>query len=246
MENEKLGGIGASEIGGLFTSGGIKSKTAQSLALKKAIELITLEKTHITSKEMTHGIINESEAFEMVVKPNHKDAVLQSTDSYFLKDGLWATPDVVCEDRVIDIKCPYSISTYFDNINKVKNNYKYQVNLQMIATGKTDGYLTFYLTKPFNEHGDKEEYDIELHRRTKTIKVDKLDLFEKEVFDRFDQFIDLRDSIHYDLIIAEEIDDSMQMYLEETKKVTEFKKKSNLTKWGGQLVVNNGKYLVVE
>ena len=38
MNKDKLGGIGASEIGALFVRDGIKSKSAQSLAFKKAKE----------------------------------------------------------------------------------------------------------------------------------------------------------------------------------------------------------------
>ena len=35
--DDKLGGIGASDIGKLFTKAGIKAKTAQTLAYEKAV-----------------------------------------------------------------------------------------------------------------------------------------------------------------------------------------------------------------
>ncbi len=73
MNKDKLGGIGASEIGALFVRGGIKSKSAQSLAFKKAKELITGFKEVITTKQMEHGILHEFSAFQTVVEPLFPD-----------------------------------------------------------------------------------------------------------------------------------------------------------------------------
>ena len=246
MNKDKLGGIGASEIGALFVRDGIKSKSAQSLAFKKAKELITGFKEVITTKQMEHGILHEFSAFQTVVEPLFPESILQSEQSYFFKEGLWATPDVITSESVIDIKCPYSIYTYHQGIKSVKSIYSYQVNMQMIATNKSKGYLCYYLTKPLDKDGYKKEYEIPLKERFHFLEVDKLDSFENEMFKRFDEFKLLRDLIYSDLLDSFELDDVSCNSLHKSKKVTKFKDKSNLTTWGGCIVLWNNDYYVVE
>jgi len=246
MNKDKLGGIGASEIGMLFVRGGVKSKTAQSLALKKAKELITGERESISTKQMEHGLLNEFPAFEQVVHPLHNDSILKSAESYFIKEGLWATPDVITTDAVIDIKCPYTIYTYYQGINKIKSIYNFQVNMQMLATGMNKGSLCYFLTAPIDKDGYKEEYDIPLEDRYKFLQVDKLDLFDKELFIKFDEFKTVRDSIYSDLLLSCDVDDVSFYQLNKTKKVTRLKDKSNLTTWGGCLVTWKNEYYVIE
>ena len=118
--------------------------------------------------------------------------------------------------------------------------------MQMIATKKEKGFLCYYLTAPIDQDGYKEEYDIPLEDRYKILEVDKLDLFEKELFIRFDEFKSLRDSLYLDLIISENIDDITFFEICKTKKVTKLKDKSNLTTWGGSLVTWRNEYYVVE
>jgi len=242
----KIGGIGASEVGALFTRDGIRSRTAKTLALEKAKELITGEKKQLNSKELQHGILNEFEAFKNCISPIKPNAEIQSYISYSICDSLWATPDVIDTDCVIDIKCPYTIYTYYQNINKIKKYYQYQVNTQMIATKKDKGFLCYYLTAHIDENGYKEEYKIPLSERFKFVEVEKIEGFEKELIKRHSEFIELRDKIHEDLIISEDIDDFIFNQLTKSNKVTKLKEKSNFLSWGGQLVCWLNDYYVVE
>ncbi|WPC11270.1 hypothetical protein LEQ04_11820 [Riemerella anatipestifer] len=50
-EINKLGGLGASEIGALFTQQGLKAKTAQTLAYEKALELILGQKNILQQQQ---------------------------------------------------------------------------------------------------------------------------------------------------------------------------------------------------
>lgn len=77
-EINKLGGLGASEIGALFTQQGLKAKTAQTLAYEKALELILGQKKHLTTTAMQHGIFNEEEAYNVIIQPNFQNTVYQS------------------------------------------------------------------------------------------------------------------------------------------------------------------------
>ena len=109
--SKPLGGLGASEIGALFTQQGLKAKTAQSLAYEKALEIINGVKRDITTAAMQHGLFNEEEAFNTIIAPNFPSAVYHSNISLQIKGDLWATPDVIDGENevVMDIKCPYTI-----------------------------------------------------------------------------------------------------------------------------------------
>ena len=76
-EIDKIGGIGASEIGKLFTRQGLKAKTAQTLAFEKAEELINGYRKDFTTVAMQHGIFNEDEAYNLVIKPVFEKKPLQ-------------------------------------------------------------------------------------------------------------------------------------------------------------------------
>ena len=247
----KLGGIGASEVGALFTQQGLKAKTAQSLAYEKAVELITGEKRSITTAAMQHGIFSEEEAYNAIIAPNFHSAVYQSDVSIQIKDQMWATPDVIDGDNevVMDIKCPYSIYTFFENIRKVPARYIAQIQMQMLATGFSRGYLVYYLTSSVvDEYGNKIEYDIDINQRHRFIEVSADEDFQHDIVKRADEFFEMRDFIYRDLSEAPEISDMEYFDLAASDhRVTRFKDKSNLLTWKGKIYRNQREgYLVIE
>ena len=170
----KLGGIGASEIGALFTQQGLKAKTAQTLAYDKALELINGYKKEFTTVAMQHGIFNEEEAFINIVLEVFPNAKYQSNVSFKIKDNVWATPDVIdeVEEFSMDIKCPYSVYTFFENAKKLPSYYVAQNQMQMLATGYKKGYVLLYLTSNItDDYGNKIEFDIALSDRHKFIEI---------------------------------------------------------------------------
>ena len=247
----KLGGCGASECGKLFTGQGLKAKTAHTLAFEKAKELLTgIRDRSLSTDPMKHGIFNEEEAFKNVVKPFYPNAKYQSEDSILIKEGVWVTPDVVddSEGLTIDIKCPYTIATYFRNVNKISDTYISQNQMQMIGTKHKKGAICIYLTSyKIDEWGNKIEYDINLNERHTYLPIVADAEYQKEILKRIDGMFVLRDSILKDLRDAIDISDTELFNLYRTdSKVTAFKLKSNLTTWGGKLVNNNGTFYVVE
>ncbi len=248
---DKLGGIGASDVGKLFTRDGLKAKTAQTLAFEKAEELITREKKFFTTVATQHGIFNEEEAFYSVVKPNFPNAIYQSSDSIPIKDGVWVTPDVVDDSMGItmDIKCPYTIFTYYKNINKLPDTYIAQNQMQMIGTGHDNGFVVVYLTSnAIDKWGNKIEYNIPIEERHLFIPISKDEVFQEEIMTRIDGFFELRNKIYADLLEAKPIDDMEYFSKAATaKRVTRFKDKSNLLTWGGKIFHNEREgYLVIE
>lgn len=251
LEINKIGGLGASEIGALFTQQGLKAKTAQSLAYEKALELISGQKRSLTTAAMQHGLFNESDAFTEIIAPNFPNAVYQSDISLLIKEGLWATPDVIDGEIevVMDIKCPYTIYTFFENIRKVPAYYIAQCQMQMLATGFTKGYLVFFLTSNvMDEYGNKIEYDIDINQRHKFIEIEADDEFQQDILKRTDGFFEMRDFIYSDLSEANEISDMEYFELAlSDHKITRFKDKSNLLTWKGKIYKNKREgFLVIE
>ncbi len=257
--DDKLGGIGASDIGKLFTKAGIKAKTAQTLAYEKAVELIEGEKKQFTTSAMQHGLYSEPDAFHNVIQPVYPNAVYQSDVSILIKDCganslVWATPDVVddVEGITFDIKCPASIFGYMDNIRATPASYVAQNQMQMIATEHKNGMLLFYLTaNKYDEFGNKvdSEYKIDINHRHTFIPIESNKEFQQEVLTRVEEFFKLRDIIYNDLCKAIPLTDEefFNLMLDECRKVTRFKDKSNLTTWGGNIYkVETEGYMVIE
>lgn len=246
---DKLGGIGASDIGKLFTKAGLKAKTAQTLAYEKAKELITGFKKEITTIAMQHGIFSEEEAYTKVVKPFYPNSKYQSSDSIWIMDNAWATPDVVDDvlGITIDIKCPYTPYTYWNNVKKLPDAYVSQNQMQMIATGHKKGAICLYLTSTnIDEWGNKIEYDIPLEKRHLFLPIEAQDEYQKEIIKRIEEFIPMRDTILSHLSKATDVSDMELFDLCETKKITRFKDKSNLLTWENKIIKNANEYYTLE
>lgn len=246
---DKLGGIGASDCGKLFTRDGLKAKTAQTLAYEKALELINGYKKELTTIPMQHGIFNEEEAYYNVVKPFYPNSKYQSSESIWINENCWVTPDVV-DDVIgitIDIKCPYTPFTYWQNAKKLPEVYISQNQMQMIGTGHKKGAICLYLTSTnIDEWGNKIEFDIPLEKRHLFLPIEAQEDYQNEILNRIDEFMPMRDKIMLHLSKAAEINDMEFFELCETKKVTRFKDKSNLLTWEDKIIKNSNEYYTIE
>lgn len=237
QDTRKLGGVGASEVGKLFTKAGLKAKTAHSFAYEKALELINGYKNYISTNAMLHGINSEIDAYYDVIKKAYPNAVLRSDISIFLseidKKCYWVTPDVT-DDVVgitIDAKCPFTPYTYWNNVKKLPEQYKAQNQMQMIGTKHKKGAICLYLTASqdnIDEYGNKKEYKIDVKKRSKFIYQDADSNFQKEIITRIDNFFPIRDEIYKALINAPELSDEELFDLCEKNQVKKFKENSNL------------------
>lgn len=245
----KLGGIGASEVGKLFTKAGLKAKTAHSFAYEKALEIERGYRDFVSTNAMLHGINSEIDAYNDVVKIAYPHSVLRSDVSMFLSDKegfrYWATPDVTddFEGITTDIKCPYTPYTYWNNVNKLPEQYKAQNQMQMIATGHKKGLICLYLTgNEIDEHGNKKEYDIPSLERSCFIKNDTDENFQKEIVERIEGFFPMRDLILKGLQESPSISDEELFKLCRVYNVKKFKENSNLLIHNKNLVECRGEY----
>jgi hypothetical protein len=183
-QSARKGKFTASSISKLFTEpkakadkeAGRLSETALTYIFELAVEEHTGYRKEITVKEMTHGIVNEFEGFEAFVQKSGLQFELTSNQFFGYGANAGASPDGVLFDgiditAVLDIKCPYSPLSYFNQKmelygTKMPKSYFYQLQMQMLCTGAKKGYLARYLTNSIvDEYGNKTEYDIPLDER---------------------------------------------------------------------------------
>lgn len=156
-DKRNMARISASGIGEILTGG----KTADSYIFRKSLEGMGI-KDEITTWPMRHGIINQHEAFKLLLQDKAK-----WHDEYTpIDERCGASADAIGEDMVWDVKCPYYIDTYLEQVEKLPKKYYYQVQMQMIAEKKDKGAVLLYLTSPdIDQDGNTIEYPYPLEDR---------------------------------------------------------------------------------
>ena len=169
----------ASRISELLAGG--TGKTAQSYILDLAMQSIGIRQ-EISTPAMKHGIQNQMNGFEQVVKPLFPNA--EWHDEFILiNDHCGASPDILNDSSPMDIKCPYYIDTYLEQINKPPTKYYAQIQMQMMACKSDVGRLIFYLTNP-EEWGQEtavQEYYFPLQLRFKIFEFSKDEELQEKI-----------------------------------------------------------------
>ena len=163
----------ASRISELLAGG--QGKTANNYILDLAMQSIGL-KDELSTPAMKHGIQNQLTGFEAVVKPLFPNA--EWHDEFILiNDFCGASPDILDSGNPMDIKCPFYIDSYLEQINKPPTKYYQQVQMQMLACKADVGHLIFYLTKPedWGQETEVVEYPFPLELRFKIFEFKKDD-----------------------------------------------------------------------
>jgi len=181
MDNaeERVGCFSASNISRLMAGGG--GATRKSYILEVATEVVIGQRPQLDTAAMKHGIANQMNAYEFVLKPLFKG--VQWVDKYTpINSNCGASPDCVWMGNFpIDIKCPFEIDTYLEQIEKVKPSYFAQIQMQILAVKGTDGALCTYLTKKEEWGSDNWlEYPLPLEDRFRVEPIKK----DEETCDR--------------------------------------------------------------
>lgn len=145
---QRHGKFSASEIYKLM---GIKAlgETGKSYAIEKAIEQLYGDvDENFVSYDMERGIELEPLAFAKFKELKSLEFIDVLNCGFFtLSDSAGASPDgLVGYDAVLEIKCPKA-STFFKLVatNEVDQKYFYQMQMQMICTGKEKAYFFNYI-----------------------------------------------------------------------------------------------------
>lgn len=176
MDNaeERVGCFSASNISRLLAGG--TGATRKSYILEVATEVVIGERPQLDTAAMKHGVANQMNAYEFVLKPLYKG--IQWVDKFIpINKDLGASPDCVWMGNYpIDIKCPFEIDTYLEQIEKVKPSYFAQIQTQIMAVNGVEGALCTYLTKKEEWGSDTwVEYPLPIEDRFRISPIKKDD-----------------------------------------------------------------------
>lgn len=141
--------IRASAAGKLATNARSKtetlSETTKSYLEEWLKEQIYGVKKQISSKYLEKGLLLEDSAIEKVTEWLDMPFMIKN-ESGFENDYFTGTPDLFCNDTVIDIKVSWDCFTFplFDTEIPTKD-YFYQLQVYMHLTGKTKAKLIYVL-----------------------------------------------------------------------------------------------------
>jgi CRISPR/Cas system-associated exonuclease Cas4 (RecB family) len=149
----------ASAIGNLMTESRTKgdlSQTTKSFLRDIWLEEVYGVRKEISSKYLTKGIECEEKSISLYSEV--KQEFLTKNETLFKNDFVKGTPDLVT-DRIIDVKTPWDIFTFFDA--DLTKNYYWQLMGYLWLTRKTTGTIAYCLvTTPYHlfEQEEKKIY----------------------------------------------------------------------------------------
>lgn len=175
--NQRNGKFTASEINKLMGIKGL-GLTGDGYAIDKAIEQLfgNPDESYI-SYDMERGIELEPLAFAKFKDLKSLEFLEVENCGFFeYCDNSGASPDgLVSDDAILEIKCPKAF-TFFKLVatNEVDQKYFYQMQMQMLATGRNKAYFFNYIVL------DGEEYwhEIIIERDEVVIQKMKERIFE--------------------------------------------------------------------
>jgi len=246
MNQEKpLGVFSGSRISELFVaqqSPYVMGKTAQNYILDLASEVVTSERRGLSSKEMAHGIINQIEAFELIVKPLYSDAEW-SDKATPINDNLWVTPDICIGDYRVDVKCPYYIDTFYEYLINTPKKFIFQMQTQLLESKGDEGAILYYLTSPVSdEFGNKLEYPFPITDRYSYYIIKKDEGVQEKILGGVEDATKKRDYLIEMMLNAPILDIDEFFYSWQKNKYRELKKAYNILNIDNIIRVNNKFY----
>lgn len=180
---QRHGKFSASEIYKLMGIKGL-GETGKSYAIDKAIEQLYGEvDENFVSYDMERGIELEPLAFAKFKELMSLRFIEVENCGFFnLLNDAGASPDgLVGNKAVLEIKCPKA-STFFKLVatNEIDQKYFYQMQMQMMCTGRNKAYFFNYIIID----------GLEYHH---TIEVERDDVICDKIIDRLSQAIQIKE-----------------------------------------------------
>jgi hypothetical protein len=158
--------IRSSSVGYLMTEpqskadkeAGLLSKTAQ----KHLIEVYVAEKygrvKDIQTKQMKKGVEAEDDSIQLLNK--YWNVNYSKNQERFKNDFISGHPDIITDNKVVDIKSSYDLWTFLGNIpDKLDNLYYWQLQSYMWLTGASHGHIAYCLVNtPFGIIEQEKRY----------------------------------------------------------------------------------------
>jgi hypothetical protein len=157
--------IRASSVGYLMTEpvtkadkeAGLLSKTAQKHLLDVYISEKYGRKKDIQTKQMKKGIEVEQESIDLLSM--YLKMPFNKNEQRFTNDFISGSPDIIDNDRIIDIKSSYDLWTFIGNIpDKLDNLYYWQMQSYMWLTGTKSAVIAYCLVNTPENIIEQEKY----------------------------------------------------------------------------------------
>ena len=157
--------IKASSVGYLMTEpvtkadkeAGLLSKTAQKHLLDVYIAEKYGRKKDIQTKQMKKGIEVEQESIDLLSM--YLKMPFNKNEQRFTNDFISGSPDIIDNDRIIDIKSSYDLWTFIGNIpDKLDNLYYWQMQSYMWLTGTKSAVIAYCLVNTPENIIEQEKY----------------------------------------------------------------------------------------
>lgn len=128
----KIRASGGSNIMGVKALG----KTGESYLKEWAKQELYGRRKDISSKYLTKGLEMEDEAIELLSNELFDGALMFKNEAFFESDYFTGTPDLIFDNKIIDIKCSWDCFTFplFENDLPTKD-YFYQMQIYMDLVG---------------------------------------------------------------------------------------------------------------
>ena len=150
--------IRSSSVGYLMTEpvtkadkeAGVLSKTAQKHLIEVYISEKYGRKRDIQTKQMKKGIEAEQDSIDLLSM--YLKIPFSKNDKRFTNDFITGFPDIIDNDRIIDIKSSYDLWTFLGNIpDKLDSLYYWQMQSYMWLTNAKSAMITYCLVNtPFS------------------------------------------------------------------------------------------------
>lgn len=157
--------IRASSVGYLLTEpqskadkeAGLLSKTAQKHLLDVYIAEKYGRKKDIQTKQMKKGIEVEQESIDLLSM--YLKMPFNKNEQRFTNDFISGSPDIIDNDKIIDIKSSYDLWTFIGNIpDKLDNLYYWQMQSYMWLTGTKSAVIAYCLVNTPENIIEQEKY----------------------------------------------------------------------------------------
>jgi hypothetical protein len=157
--------IRSSSVGYLMTEpvtkadkeAGVLSKTAQKHLIEVYIAEKYGRKRDIQTKQMKKGIEVEQDSIELLSV--YLKSPFSKNDKRFNNDFITGFPDIIDNDRIIDIKSSYDLWTFLGNIpDKLDNLYYWQMQSYMWLTNAKSAVITYCLVDTPASIIEQEKY----------------------------------------------------------------------------------------
>ena len=191
--------IRASASGKLMTKPRLKSevlsKTTKSYLQEWTKEQIYGVRKSIKSKYLDKGNQVEDAAIDYA-SAEKGWLFAEKNEEYFEDEFFCGTPDVILDDKIIDIKSSWDCFSFPLFFNGIPNkDYYYQLQTYMYLTGKTKAQLVYVLMNTPDELTFEESFDYTEINSKYRIKIFDIDYDEDVIVELKNKVIESREYI---------------------------------------------------